>query len=130
MIQKAAHVCIMVRNLDAALPSYERLFGGKAERMLFPTGVETGFLTLPGGLQIEFFQPAGPETEAAKWLAANGEGIHHLCLEVDNVDAELARAASEGAHLVTPASRKAGPFTIGYVRIGGAGGALIEFLSK
>ncbi len=130
MLKKASHVCFMVKDLEESIPVYERLFRLKAERMPpFPSGVRTANLTLPGGLDIELFQPA-PDTDGAKWLAANGEGIHHLCLEVDNVDAELAQAAKNGAQLVTPKSRKAGPFTIGFARAGATGGVLIEYLPR
>ena len=129
MLKRASHVCFMVKSLDESIPVYEKLFRVKAEKMSFPSGVRTANLTLPGGLDVELFQPA-PDTDGTKWLADNGEGIHHLCIDVDDVDAELALAAKAGAQLVTPQSRKAGPFAIGFVRAGATGGVLIEYLSR
>ena len=44
----------------------------------------------------------GPSTGIAKWMSKNGQGMHHVCVQVDDIDASLARLASHNVELINP----------------------------
>lgn len=99
------HVAIVVRSIEDALPRYERLFGWRAERepFLFASqAVRLCFLpTGPGAeARIELVEPVDGESGVARFLAARGEGVHHVCLVSDDLPADLAALAAAEAELI------------------------------
>jgi methylmalonyl-CoA/ethylmalonyl-CoA epimerase len=131
MIKKLDHVCLLVKNLDASLPLYERLLNVKAAVSVpLPVGMRMARLSLPEGGMVEVVEPTRPDGETGKALAKNGEGVYHICFEVDDVDAELARAAEAGAIVQDKMSRPALNYRIGFYRTAAEGGLLVELLQR
>jgi len=96
---KLDHIGIAVRSLDA-VKIYEAL-GLKVEHteVVASQGVKTAFLAV-GDSNLELLEPTGPDSAIAKFIEKRGEGIHHICLRVDDIEAHLARLKAEGYRLI------------------------------
>src|SRR4030042_5591741 len=96
-IEKLNHVAVVVADIDAALAFWRDALG------LVPSGVKDmpeqkskiAFLPLDGS-EIELVQTTEGDSGIAKYLAKRGPGMHHLCLEVRDLDALLARLKGKG----------------------------------
>ncbi len=99
------HLAIAVTDLDAALTFYRDALGLHVERVehVEREAVTVAFLPLGNGeSEIEILQPTRDDTGVAKWLAKRGPGMHHLCIQVSDIETTLARLAAHGAELITP----------------------------
>ena len=101
MIRRIDHVGILVRSLAESLPLYTDLLGFVADPPveLPAQGVRVAFLRA-GDDQIELLEPTGPDSPLAAVLAKRGEGLLHLCLEVDDIEGALRRLEDAGVRLV------------------------------
>jgi len=97
------HLAIAVADLEAALAFYRDALGIEAQRVedVPREAVRVAFLPLRDG-EIELLQPTRDDTGVAKWLAKHGPGMHHVCLEVDDLEQALARLAARGVELINP----------------------------
>jgi methylmalonyl-CoA epimerase len=100
------HVAIVVRDLDEALVFYRDTLGLEVtERGEVPEeGVEIAFLPTSEG-EIELLQPLDEESGVARFLEKRGEGLHHICLTVEDVEATLERLRAAGARLLSEEPR-------------------------
>lgn len=100
------HLGIAVDDLDQAVQTYERLFGGRVEHRarVDEQGVEAASV-LVGASRVELLAALGDETPVGRFLAGRGPGMHHVAYEVADVGAELDRLASDGVELVDPRPR-------------------------
>jgi len=96
---KLDHIGIAVRSLDGA-KIYEAL-GLRIEHteVVESQGVRTAFLSV-GDSNLELLEPTGPESTIAKFIEKRGEGIHHICLRVDDLESHLVRLKAEGYRLI------------------------------
>ena len=96
---KLDHIGIAVRSLDA-VKIYEAL-GLKVEHteVVASQGVRTAFLSV-GDSNLELLEPTGPDSTIAKFIEKRGEGIHHICLRVDDLESHLVRLKAEGYRLI------------------------------
>lgn len=117
MIQKIDHLGIAVRSLDESVKYYETALGLKCGRReeVPSQKVRTAFFTV-GQTHIELLEPTSEESPIAKFLAKNGEGIHHVAFGTDDIGAQLQGAKTAGVQLIHEK-----PFE-------GAGGKLVAFL--
>ena len=94
-------------DLDEAVATYVRLFGGRLEHRDFvpEQGVEAASV-LVGTSRIELLSPTGPDTPVGRFLAKRGPGVHHIAYEVDDVDAALADLAAAGTELIDEHPRR------------------------
>ena len=101
MIKKIHHVGIVVRSADEAMKFYRDALGLKVtvDRVIEDQGVR-GILLEIGGSEIELLEPTRDDTGVAKFLESRGEGMHHICFESDDVDAELEGARQKGIQLI------------------------------
>jgi methylmalonyl-CoA/ethylmalonyl-CoA epimerase len=95
------HVGLAVVDLDEAVRTYERLFGGRLEHRarVEAQGVEAASIRV-GDSRVELLAPLGDDTPVGKFLAKRGPGMHHVAYEVDDVHAALAALAEAGAELI------------------------------
>jgi methylmalonyl-CoA/ethylmalonyl-CoA epimerase len=93
------HIGIAVRALDAT-KIYEDL-GLSVEHVevVATQRVKTAFLPV-GDSRLELLEPTGPDSPIAKFIEKRGEGIHHLCFLVADIDAELEKLKAKGYRLV------------------------------
>ena len=132
MIKKVHHVAIAVKNLDEALELYEHLFGTKPSKIetLQQQGVKAALLPMAEGGEIELLEPIDPQSGVAKFLESRGEGIHHICFEVENVDQELRMLADKGAQLIDKHGRLGLAGKVGFIHPKSTKGVLIELAQK
>ena len=95
------HLGVAVHDLDDALETYVRLFGGSLEHRdtLAEQGVEAVSVRLGEG-RIELLAALGEDTPVGRFLARRGEGMHHVAYEVGDVGAALDELAAAGAELI------------------------------
>jgi methylmalonyl-CoA/ethylmalonyl-CoA epimerase len=93
------HIGIAVKSLDAA-KIYEDL-GLTIDHVetVATQGVRTAFLSA-GDTNLELLEPTGPDSTVAKFIEKRGEGIHHICFRVDDIEAQLSRLKSLGYRLI------------------------------
>ncbi len=93
------HIGIAVRSI-AATTIYEDL-GLTVDHVetVASQGVKTAFLPV-GEARLELLEPTGPASPVAKYLEKRGEGVHHLCFRVEDIDAELEKLKAKGYRLV------------------------------
>jgi methylmalonyl-CoA epimerase len=101
------HVGVAVADLDEAVRTYERLFGGRLEHRarVEDQGVEAATVRVGDG-RVELLAALGDDTPVGRFLAKRGPGMHHVAYEVDDVGAALAELAAGGAELIDPAPRR------------------------
>ncbi|UCG40496.1 MAG: methylmalonyl-CoA epimerase [Acidimicrobiia bacterium] len=124
------HVAIAVHDLDAALAEYERLYGVTAlhRERVEEQGVEEAMVAV-GGSFIQLLQPLSPETPVGRFLDQRGEGLHHIALAVDDIEAALEHLRAEGARLIDEQPRIGGRGArIAFVHPKETTGTLIELV--
>jgi methylmalonyl-CoA/ethylmalonyl-CoA epimerase len=95
------HVAIAVHDLDAAIERFRRLYGAEvAHRATVEAqGVEEAMIPV-GESTVQLLSPLGPDTPVGRFLAKQGEGLHHLAFVVSDIEAAMARLEAEGAELI------------------------------
>lgn len=101
------HLGVAVHDLDAAVDTYERLFGAELEHRaeVADQGVEAAAVLVGTG-RIELLAPLGEDTPVGRFLAKRGPGMHHVAYEVADVRSELDRLAGAGAELIDAEPRQ------------------------
>jgi len=131
MIRKVDHVAIAVKNLDEGLKTFENVLGIKASHVKeVPDQKIKAAMIHIGDIEIELIQPTDPGTGVAKFLESRGEGVHHICLEVDDVDKELQAMAAKGVELIDKKGRPGMAGKVGFLHPKSAKGVLIELAQK
>jgi len=127
---RIAHVGVAVTSVTEALAFYRDVLG------LEPHAPETAdgatIVSLPfGGPEVELLEPTSADSPIAKFLAKRGPGIHHICYEVEDLDAALARCRAAGYRLVDEVPRTgAHGRRIAFVHPKATGGILLELTSR
>jgi methylmalonyl-CoA epimerase len=126
MVKGVFHIATLARNLDETLKLYQSLFGGKASKpkTIPEQGVKTVMLNL-GNTSIEILEPL-PESNIARVLEKRGEGLHHICLEVDNIDQVLDSLAAKGVELIDKKARRGAEGMVAFVHPKSLKGVLVE----
>lgn len=111
------HVAIAVKDLEKAIAFYQKAFGLKLAEIEEVKEQKVRTAIFGHGLgRIELICPTEPGTSVARFLDKRGEGLHHICIEVDDLDASLAELVAQGAPLIDQTPKL------------GAGGAKIAFI--
>jgi methylmalonyl-CoA/ethylmalonyl-CoA epimerase len=126
------HVGVAVDDLDAAVETYQRLFGAQLEHRdaMADQGVEAASMRVGAG-RVELLAALGPDTYVGKFIAKRGPGMHHIAFEVDDVGAELERLAAAGTELIDEQPRQ-GLFglEIAFLHPDATGGVLAELVGR
>ena len=99
--QGLSHVAIAVADLDAAIAFYRDVLGLTlhAVEEVAEQQVKTAIFGEGMG-RIELLCPTQPDSPVGRFLAKRGEGLHHICIEVDDIEAALAELKRQGALLI------------------------------
>ena len=134
MPKRIDHVAIIVRNIEQALVFYRDTLGIEpSEVKEVPTEqVRIAFLPMggPGGSEIELIEPTTPDSSLSKFLDKRGEGMHHICLEVENIEAALQEMQEKGAAVLDKQPRIAAEGRAIFLHPKGTNGVLLELLEK
>jgi methylmalonyl-CoA epimerase len=124
------HIGIAVKSLDTS-KIYAAL-GLTVDHVETVTtqGVRTAFLSA-GDANLELLEPTGPESTVARFIEKRGEGIHHICFRVDDIEAHLARLKSLGYRLINEAPVPgAHGCRVAFLHPAAGNGVLIELSEK
>lgn len=101
MIIRIDHVGIAVHAINDALDFFKDALGMKLEHVESEEGGRTEVAFLPvGSSDVELVEPKDSESGLGKFLNKRGEGVHHICFEVDDIAAALAKLKEHGAQLI------------------------------
>ena len=128
MLKKINHIAIAVNNLEEAAKFYQTILGLTLSGVEVVTAQKTkvGFFKI-GESNIELVQPAEPDSPLVKFLETKGPGIHHICFEVDDVEAEVKAFLEKGATMVDQKPRPGAHNTkVAFVHPKSSSGVLIE----
>ena len=130
-VKRIHHVAIAVKSIDETLKLLEELFDLKAEKIeeVPDQGVKAALIPV-GDAELELLEPIDPSGGVAKFLEKRGEGIHHICFEVEDVDRELERLAAKGVELIDKKGRKGLAGKIGFIHPRSVKGVLVELAQK
>lgn len=110
MLGKLNHVAIAVPDMEKAVETYKGALGAVvSEKVAQPEhGVSTVFITLPN-TKIELLEPLGDNSPIASFLEKNGNGgMHHVCYEVDDIEAAIDKVKAEGGRILGDGKPKIG----------------------
>ncbi len=122
------HLAIAVTDMDAAVAFYRDVLGLPLDRVedVPDENAKVAFLPLGNG-EIELVQPTSDGTGVAKWLARHGPGMHHVAIQVRDLDATVAHLKTAGVELTSPEPRrKADGTRYAFIHPKSAFGVLIE----
>ena len=128
MITKVDHIGVAVEGLAEALEPYQEGLGitPSAIEEVADQGVRIAFLPV-GDTEIELLEPTSPESPVARFLERRGEGLHHICLEVDDLEATLGKLKAQGIRLIDETPRDGGRGKrVAFVHPRGLHGVLLE----
>jgi methylmalonyl-CoA/ethylmalonyl-CoA epimerase len=100
-IKRIDHIAIVVPDIEGALAFYEDALGMRVERVEQVDDQEVLVAFLPAGeSELELVEPLNDTSGVAKYLSRRGPGIHHLCMEVDDLDATLRKLKARKVRLI------------------------------
>jgi len=108
MLENLYHVAIAVRDLEQVEKIYETALGLKVghREVVEEQGVRTSMLVPEkGGTAIELLEPIDDNSPISKFLEKRGEGIHHICFLVDDIESVLKRLKDRGVRLIDESPR-------------------------
>lgn len=117
MIKKLDHIGVAVREIETSLSRWEILLNQSTKKIedIPERGVRVAHLEIPGGGSVELVEPLASHSPVAKFLESRGEGIHHLCFEVENIETSMDELKKNGVRFITDRP------------VCGAGGGLVVF---
>lgn len=128
MPNRINHVAIIVEDLDSALSFWRDALGLPVHKTEANEGENVNIAFLPiGESEIELLEPMTAESSIGKYLAKKGQGMHHVCVEVDNIDEAMANLREKGIDLIndTPKVRPEGT-RYAFIHPRSASGVLVE----
>lgn len=126
------HIGIAVKSIDEALKFWEGMLGVKCHGVeeVADQKVKTAFLPLKD-TEIELLEGTSAESPVSKFIDAKGEGIHHLAIRVENLEAALEDLKAKGVRLIDEKPRPgAGGAKIAFLHPKATGGILLELSER
>jgi len=130
MIKKIDHIGIAVKSIDEAVKLYTEVFGLKVRGIEVIIDQKAKTAIIPAGeTKIELIESTDPEGTIAKFIESRGEGLHHIALEVTNINEALQDLSKKGIPLVDQKPRKGVENTdIAFLHPKGTGRVLMELV--
>ena len=127
-LKRLDHVAILVENLEDALVFWQEKLGLELDHIETISSMEVKIAFLPlGESEIELVQPTTEDSGLAKFLAKRGAGLHHICLEVEDIKTKLEELKVKGVRLIDeePITMDDGR-KLAFIHPKSAGGVLVE----
>lgn len=129
---KLDHVAVAVSDIDEAVDNFEKKLGLSCERVeVVPTQkAKVAFFDV-GGAHVELVASTEPDSSISRSIEKRGEGLHHICLEVEDIEAALALARAAGIRLVNESPVPgAGGSRVAFLHPKSLNGVLVELVQK
>lgn len=129
MIKRVHHIGIAVNSLKESATLFEKVLGVKAHYHDAPCQkVSEAVFKIGKGVEIDLVEPTGPESTVARFLEKRGEGLHHIALEVDDIDNDLKIMGGKGVQLIDKQGREGVAGKIAFLHPKSVNGVLIELI--
>ena len=131
MIKRVDHIGIVVRSIEEALKVYRYALGLPLARVqeVPEQAVKIAFLPVGDG-EIELVEPTTADSGVARFLEKRGEGLHHICFEVEDIEAALRDLAAKGLRLIDKEPRQGTIGRVAFLHPKSTHGVLIELMEK
>ncbi len=131
-VERVNHIGIAVESLEDALTLWRDALGLEPVEVEEVAAMKLVAAKLrPGETDIELLESTDDEGPIGKFITNKGPGIHHICLEVDNIEDALAELAAAGYRLIDEEPRAgAGGYRVAFVHPKSCGGVLLELAEK
>ena len=131
MLKKIDHIGIVVRSIEEALKVYRDALGLPLAHVqeVPEQQVRIDFLPI-GDCEIELVEPTAADSGVARFLEKRGEGLHHICFEVEDIEAALRDLAAKGVRLIDRQPRQGAIGRVAFLHPKSAHGVLIELVEK
>lgn len=128
MFLKIDHIGVAVRSLQEAARIYGDGLGMGIEPAEEVTDQQTRVAMIPiGESRIELLEATDSDSPVARFIARRGEGIHHICLQVDDLAGIVSRLKTAGIRMIDEEPRKgAGGRLVVFIHPSAVGGVLLE----
>ncbi len=126
MLQGINHIGIAVKSLDEAVKGYGAL-GAKQEGPVHKAADMNAVMLDVGGSNLELMEPAGSGV-IGRFLESRGEGVHHICIQVDDIVAALASLKAQGVRLVDEKPRQGLEGLVAFIHPKSLNGVLVELV--
>lgn len=105
-VKQINHVAVVVDDMEKALSFWRDALGMELHELrdVPAEKSQVAFLPLPGS-EVELVRPMMDDSGIAKYLAKRGPGMHHICLEVDDIEGMLAQLKARGVRLINEEPR-------------------------
>ncbi|MEP6924202.1 MAG: methylmalonyl-CoA epimerase [Pyrinomonadaceae bacterium] len=129
---KISHLGIATKDLDEALKFWQNALGLEQTHAEVVEDQKVRVAMLPiGETRIELLEPTSPDSPISKFLEKRGSGIHHIAVEVENIEESLAQLKQNGARLIDETPRRgAENCLVAFVHPQSAGGVLLELIQQ
>jgi methylmalonyl-CoA/ethylmalonyl-CoA epimerase len=127
-VKRVEHVAIAVRDLRDVMRIFQDQLGLELEYEEDFPQYQTRIAMYPvGQTYLELLEATGPESDTGKWIADKGQGLYHICLEVEDIEGALAELKAKGVRLLDERPKPGhGGTRIAFLDPGSTGGVLIE----
>lgn len=126
-LTKINHIGIAVNNIDESLPFWVDGLGMKLHHVEEVARQKSKVAFLPvGESDVELVSPTAEDSTMAKYLTDKGQGMHHLCMETDNIDEMLADLKAKGIRLINETAIEEPGRKMAFVHPKSTGGVLVE----
>ncbi len=126
-VKKINHIAIAVENIEAILPFWQEALGLSLTHIEEVPNQKARVAFLPVGEgEIELVQPTDPDTGTAKFIKEKGPGLHHLCLEVENIDRALEALKASGVRMINETAQVLPGRKMAFLHPKSTGGVLVE----
>jgi len=125
--KKINHVAIVVRDIDESLKFWETALGLKLHHVEDVPSQASKVAFIPvGESEIELVQPTTEDSGMAAYLEKRGEGMHHLCVEVDDIEAKMQELRDAGIRLINQTPEVLPGRKMAFIHPKSASGVLVE----
>ncbi len=131
MINRIDHIAVVVEDIEQALDVFRDALGLELShtQTIPEQGVKVACLPI-GESEIELLEPLSPDSGVGRFLAQRGEGMHHICLEVEDIDAALADLKEKGVRLINKTAVAGAHGRVAFIHPKSTHGVLIELLER
>ena len=130
MFNRINHIGIVVSNIEDAVDMFAKSFGFKPGGPIktLPDMDIRDVMVTNGNVTLELMEPLGPDSGIGKFLEKNGEGLHHISLEVDDLVKTFKELPGKGVSLIGKEPAKLDDAMLGFVHPRSTKGVLIEMI--